>query len=121
MPLNKLESGLEMLYALLQRNTSGYSEEDKLANNIDSAYNIQQDYLAQEDYESAYVVEMQGLVEHMRYLMTFPVEEDYIIKDIPLESNPENNDNNIDDNENNEHNESQSSKHGSRNFILESL
>lgn len=105
MPLNKLESGLEMLYALLQSNTSGYTEEDKLVNNIDDAYNVQQDYLAEEDYESAYVVEMQGLVEHMRYLMTFPEEDGYIIKDIPLESNPEdteNNDNNIEDNDDTE-------------------
>ena len=85
MPLNKLESGLEMLYALLQSNTSGYSEEDKLVNNIDDAYNVQQGYLAEEDYESAYVVEMQGLVEHMRYLMTFPPNEKYTVKNLLLE------------------------------------
>lgn len=85
MPLNKLESGLEMLYALLQSNTSGYSEEDKLVNNIDDAYNVQQDYLTEEDYESAYVVEMQGIVEHIRYLMTFPPNEIYTVKDLLLE------------------------------------
>lgn len=64
-PLNKLLSGLDMLYALLQSNNS---------ENIN-------------EHESAYIEKMQGLAEHMRYLMTFPVEEEsYTIKDIILDT-----------------------------------
>ncbi len=100
MPLNKLESGLEMLYAMLQSNTSGYDEEDKLVDNVEDSYDAQQAYIANEDYESAYVVKMQGLVEHLRYLMTFPTNEVYTIKSITLESIFGNDDDNDDDNDN---------------------
>lgn len=86
MPLNKLQSGLEMLYAMLQSNTSGYNEDDKLISSIEDSYDAQQDYIANEDYESAYVVKMQGLVEHLRYLMTFPDEKAYTKLDLNLEN-----------------------------------
>lgn len=87
-PLNKLTSGIQMLYAALQSNSSGYKEEDKLLNdeNINESYDIQQQYIADKDYESAYVVKMQGLAEHMRYLMTFPENESYTIKDLLLDT-----------------------------------
>lgn len=87
-PLDKLISGLDMLYAALQSNSSGYKEESRLISNeqISESYEIQEQYIADEDYESAYVVKMQGLVEHLRHLMTFPEEEPYTIKDIFLEN-----------------------------------
>lgn len=87
-PLNNLLSGLDMLYAVLQSNTSGYKEDDKLLDNneIGQSYNEIDEYIADEDYESAYVVKMQGLVEHLRYLMTFPENEVYKIKDLILEN-----------------------------------
>lgn len=54
-PLNKLTSGIEMLYSVLESNSSSGNEY----------------------YESVYVEKMQGLVEHLRYLMTFPDEPTY--------------------------------------------
>lgn len=86
-PLNKLLSGLDMLYATLQSNSSGYKE-DKLISDeqITESYEIQEQYIADEDYESAYVVKMQGLVDHLRYLMTFPENESYTIKDLLLDT-----------------------------------
>jgi len=84
-PLDNLLSGLDALYALLQSNSSGYNEEDKLLGNNEDIYKKQNEYIAEEDYESAYVVKMQGLVEHLQYLMTFPDEESYTIKDLILE------------------------------------
>lgn len=87
-PLNKLISGLDMLYAILQSNSSGYKEEDKLLDEskIGQKYEEEEKYIADEDYESAYVVKMQGLVEHLQYLMTFPENEIYTIKDLILEN-----------------------------------
>lgn len=82
-PIDKLLSGLDILYSVLQSNSTGYDEE-KLApeDKVDEA---QEQYTADKDYESAYVVEMQGLVEHLRYLMTFPDEPTYTKLDLILE------------------------------------
>ncbi len=80
-PYSRLVSGVEMLYAVLQSNSIGYNPDDKLLGeeDIDQKYNVQDQYVAIEDYESAYVVKMQGLAEHIQYLMTFPPNEDEII------------------------------------------
>lgn len=77
-PIGKLRSGLQMLYAALQSNSTGYSASDKLVTeeHTKDTYNMQRQYIENNDYESAYVVKMQGLVEHLQYLMTFP-DEDY--------------------------------------------
>ncbi len=77
-PLNRLTSGIEMLYAVLQSNSSGYEGDLLLSNErIDESFEIQDQYIAEGDYKSAYIVKMQGLVEHLRYLMTFPENEEY--------------------------------------------
>lgn len=78
-PLNRLTSGIEMLYAVLQSNSSGYEEKDLMLSTeqIGESFDIQNQYIADGDYESAYIVKMQGLVEHLRYLMTFPENENY--------------------------------------------
>ncbi len=77
-PIGKLRSGLQMLYAALQSNSTGYNASDKLVTeeHTKDTYNIEKQYIENKDYESAYVVKMQGLVEHLQYLMTFP-DEDY--------------------------------------------
>lgn len=87
-PLNNLLSGVEMLYATLQSNSSGYNEDDLLLSDDQKkeSYNIQNQYIADGDYGSAYVVKMQGLVEHLHYLMTFPDEKTYTIKDLLLDN-----------------------------------
>ena len=61
---------------MMQNNYSG-DEEDKKVTEESQIVEEQNRYIAEEDYESAYIVEMQGLVEHMRYLMTFPDEPTY--------------------------------------------
>lgn len=78
-PLNQLMSGVEMLYAALQSNSNGYQEKDLLLSGEQKSesFAIQDQYIADGDYESAYVVKMQGLVEHLHYLMTFPENEEY--------------------------------------------
>lgn len=78
-PLNRLTSGIEMLYSALQSNSSGYQEKDLLlsGDQKNDKFSIQDQYIADGDYESAYIVKMQGLVEHLHYLMTFPENEDY--------------------------------------------
>ena len=86
-PYSKLVSGIDMLYALLQSNSTGYNEKDE--------YNTENQYIADKDYESAYVVKMQGLVEHLQYLMTFPENEEYD----PEYLEDSINDNNYDDSE----------------------
>ena len=90
-PYSKLVSGIDMLYATLQSNSTGYNEKDKLLTEEQTSqkYDIQDQYIADKDYESAYVVKMQGLVEHLQYLMTFPENEEY---------DPEYLEDNIDDN-----------------------
>lgn len=87
-PLNKLTSGIDMLYAVLQSNSTGYNEDDKLLGEDEKgqSYNEIDKYVADEDYESAYVVKMQGLVEHLQYLMTFPENETYEISDAMLDN-----------------------------------
>lgn len=79
-PYNKLMSGLELLYAALQSNTTGYEDKGEL-NTKEQAKDIQQS-IENKDYESAYVTKLQGLVEHLRYLMTLPDNEVYNFKDI---------------------------------------
>lgn len=78
-PYSRLVSGIDMLYAVMQSNSTGYDSDDKLlgSDEISESYNVQDQYVASEDYESAYVVKMQGLVEHMLYLMGFPPNEEY--------------------------------------------
>ena len=84
-PYNKLISGLEMLYATLQSNGIGYDKNDErllTKEQTSERYDIQDERIANRDYESAYVVKMQGLVEHLQYLMTLPDNEEYDPKTI---------------------------------------
>lgn len=62
-PLNELISKKYMLYAILGENVEGDDSVD-----------------ADEDYSSQYKTKMQGLVDHMKYLMTFPENEDLDIQ-----------------------------------------
>lgn len=73
-----------MLYSVLQSNSTGYKAEDKILDDdeIGESYNKQNEYVVAEDFESAYVVKMQGLVEHLRYLMSFPPNEE-LDKNLP--------------------------------------
>lgn len=84
---DNLRSGIDVIYAVLQSNSSGYTEKDKKLGDdeLDQKYEKEQQYVAEKDYESAYVVRMQGLAEHLRYLMTFPENESYTLKDLMLE------------------------------------
>lgn len=99
-PISNLLSGLDMLYALLQSNSSGYENLELTDEKIKKSYDKQEELInsgnskkgrgdnkgASEDYESAYVVKMQGLVEHLRYLMSFPENETYDIKKLHLDN-----------------------------------
>ena len=77
-PLDKLISGLQMLYSMLQSNNTEDDEKDKLTTEEKTKEEEQNN-----KYEETYVVKMQGLVEHLQYLMTFPDEsEDYSPKSI---------------------------------------
>lgn len=82
-PLRNLQSGLGMFYNLLGEGAEG-----------------NENISAEEDYESEYKVRMNGIVDHMKYLMTFPDNEDlgdYINSiDEPIEDD-EYNDINVDD------------------------
>lgn len=84
---DNLRSGIDMIYAVLQSNSSGYSEKDKKLGDdgLGQRYDKEEEYVADGDYESAYIVRMQGLAEHLRFLMTFPDPEVYTIKDLLLE------------------------------------
>lgn len=62
-PLNELLNKADMLYAILGENVEG-----------------NESLSAEEDGASQYKVKMQGLIDHMKYLMTFPENEDL---DIP--------------------------------------
>lgn len=55
-PLHKLESGIEMLYVLLENSLGTIKE-------------------AEIEKQSAYTEKMQGIVTHLRYLMTYPENE----------------------------------------------
>lgn len=93
-PIDNLLNGIELLYATLLSNSSGYDEDEKIADGVQD----QKQYIADEDYESAYVSKMQGLVEHLKYLMTFPENESYTIKDFEIEDIfDEDKDNNYED------------------------
>ena len=94
-PYSKLVSGIDMLYAVLQSNSTGYDDEDLTTEVINDSgtvsevkvdennrYNVESKYMSEADYESAYVVKMQGLVEHLQYLMTLPDNEEYDPKTI---------------------------------------
>lgn len=98
-PLNRLTSGIEMLYAVLQSNSSGYEEKDLMLSTeqIGESFDIQNQYIADGDYESAYIVKMQGLVEHLRYLMTFPENENYTPIELPENGNDDESGLQIDD------------------------
>lgn len=63
MPLNELLNKAEMLYGILGENVEGNESAS-----------------VEEDSASEYKVKMQGLIDHMKYLMTFPENEDL---DIP--------------------------------------
>lgn len=106
-PYNKLVSGIQMLYAALQSNSTGYDGKKLTTEVIDDSgkvtevevdekdrYNLQKQYMSETDYESAYVIKMQGLVEHLQYLMTLPDNEDYDPKHLE-----DNDDDNYDDSE----------------------
>ena len=81
-PLGNLLDGLQMLYALLQSNSTGYNEEDKMYNSIEEKVDKEEESLSNANYKDAYVIKMQGLVEHLQYLMTFPKNEEYDPKTI---------------------------------------
>ena len=69
-PLNKLMSGLQMLYSIMTSNNgSVYKANDKLVN-TDQLYEGQKEFLSKNDYESAYIVSMQEIVEYLK--LTFP-------------------------------------------------
>lgn len=85
MPYNNLISGLDMLYALLQSNSNGYVGEDD-GTKTDEELNKTSSYDANKDFESKYVGKMQGLVEHLKYLMTFPENEEYEKKYLNIEN-----------------------------------
>ena len=73
-PLNMIQSGLEQLYAVLQSNTSGFTSDDyKFAEGSDDLYNnyYTPDGIYSSDGKSAYVVKMQGIVQHLRYLFNY--------------------------------------------------
>ena len=75
-PLSKLVSGIDMLYEILQTGFSD-SNQDKLKDPVEN------------DYNSIYVGRMQGLVEHLQYLMTFPTTERYVMDDVDLNIYPD--------------------------------
>lgn len=81
-PLGNLLDGLQMLYALLQSNSTGYNEKDKMYNSIEEKVDKEEESLSNSNYKDAYVIKMQGLVEHLQYLMTFPENEEYDPKTI---------------------------------------
>lgn len=68
-PLNELLNKAELLYGILGENVEGDSSAG-----------------ADEDYSSQYKVKMQGLIDHMKYLMTFPDNEDLEYDDDDEES-----------------------------------
>ena len=97
-PLGNLLDGLQMLYALLQSNSTGYNEKDKMYNSIEEKVDKEEESLSNANYKDAYVIKMQGLVEHLQYLMTFPKNEEYdpkTIEDSEVEEiEPDNKDSN---------------------------
>lgn len=97
-PLGNLLDGLQMLYALLQSNSTGYNEKDKMYNSIEEKVDKEEESLSNANYKDAYVIKMQGLVEHLQYLMTFPENEEYdpkTIEDSEVEEiEPDNKDSN---------------------------
>lgn len=62
-PLNKLISGEQMLYDMLGENIEG-----------------NESLSVEEDYNSQFKTKMSGLVDHIKYLMTFPENEDVEVK-----------------------------------------
>ena len=86
---NMLGSGLQMLYAVMQSNYSGYKEWENILEDIKEIYNKAKEYLekgdkdliddkydeGQQDYRNAYIVKMQGTLEHLRYLLKDPPPE----------------------------------------------
>ena len=96
-PLNKLDGGLQMLYAIMQSNYSGYKEWEKLLSNINETYSKAQEYLekgdqnlfnnqyeeGEQNYKNAYIVKMQSSLEHLYYLMQFKVEDADLVIENP--------------------------------------
>ena len=77
--LNKLKSGLSLLYAVLQSNTKGYIEGGTPQMGTNGIIDIYKEprYRLKEDSESDYTSKLDYVVEHMRYLMEFPDEPEY--------------------------------------------
>lgn len=71
-PYSRLTCAVELTYSSMQL----AKDEDEYT----------EDYQAQLDYESMYNQKMQGLVEHLQYLMTFPENESYTLKDLILDT-----------------------------------
>ena len=69
-PLNKLMSGLNMLYSIMTSNNGSVYKADSKLVNSDQLYEGQKQFLSQNDYESAYIVSMQEIVEYLK--LTFP-------------------------------------------------
>ena len=72
--LNKLQSGEKILYSILQSSAKNYrpSEETRVI----SAKQAEDE----EDYQDLYAMRMEAVVEHLRYLMEFPENENVVIK-----------------------------------------
>ena len=93
-PMEELLSGLDLLYSRLLLNNSGYikPEQDKDASEL---YEDQKQSMMSEDYKSAYVSKLQGLVEHFRFLMSFPDPKEE--EDVPINYLPGDDDDDDDD------------------------
>ena len=88
-PWNKLDGALQMFYAIMQSNYSGYKEWEKILSDIKETFKKAQEFFEKGDknlfndqydegranYQNAYAVKMQGTLEHFRYLMEFPPNE----------------------------------------------
>lgn len=90
-PLNKLQSGLQMLYQLLgyDGSTTGEATDDE-----NGEYTVDEDTIQaqiEQDVNSLYNQRMQKIAEHLQYLMTFPPNESYdLINDQLMYSNGSN-------------------------------
>ena len=71
-PLNKLISGKEMFFSLLGQDYENDEEKD------DGDANVITNEVAGVDAQSQYVSKMQGILDHMKYLLTFPENEEDI-------------------------------------------
>lgn len=74
---NRLTSGIDILYQALDGNLGTSNNTNKTED---------ENYDPNKDIDSIYSQKMQGLSEHMRYLMGLPPNESYTIKDLILDT-----------------------------------